>query len=262
MTSLCTQYYQLFLAQGVLLGLSMSLIFCPSMAVVLRRLPHRRGLAIGLTVGGSSIGGVIWPIMLEQLLLHDSLSFGWVLRIVAFTMLPLLAIACFAVADAPVVILAPNVASHPISDSSENVNSAMEHDQEALSEKPKKTKTDLTILRNRTFLLLCLGMVIVYLGLFTPFFYVSSYAIDLGMSSSTAFYLISAVNASSFFGRVIPGYLADKYGHFNLCTLSVLFAGVVGICWKAASSLVGLVIWCIAYGFASGVSSYLSHLVH
>jgi MFS family permease len=72
--------------------------------------------------------------------------------------------------------------------------------------------------------------------------------------SSTAFYLISAINASSFFGRILPGYLSDRYGHFNIYTLSVLTSGIIGFTWSAAYNLPGMVIWCIAYGFTSGVS--------
>jgi MFS family permease len=227
----------------------MSLIFCPSVAVVSRRFPHRRGLAIGLTIGGSSIGGVLWPIMLDQLLFRDGVSFGWAIRVVAFTMLPLLAIACLTVVDPSIPSIRqvmPNI------EPSSSV--AVELGDMVAVEKPKEM-ANCSVLNNLTFLLLCLGLAIVYLGLFTPFFYVSAYAIDQGMSSSTAFYLISAINASSFIGRVIPGHLADRYGHFNLCTASVLSAGLVGFCWTATSSLPGLAIWCLAYGFASGVST-------
>ncbi|KAI0862196.1 major facilitator superfamily domain-containing protein [Xylaria cubensis] len=103
-----------------------------------------------------------------------------------------------------------------------------------------------------TFVLLCLGLSLVYLGLFTPFFYISTYAVDRGTSSSAAFYLIAGLNAASFFGRVIPGYLADTYGHFNMCTLSVLASAIIAFTWTAAYNLPGMIIWSIAYGFTSG----------
>lgn len=59
-------------------------------------------------------------------------------------------------------------------------------------------------------------------GLFTPFFYLTSYAVDQGMSPVLASYLIAILNASSFFGRVIPGVLGDKWGRLN-----IFFAGGV-----------------------------------
>ncbi|OHE99286.1 major facilitator superfamily transporter [Colletotrichum orchidophilum] len=233
MTSICKQYYQAFLAQGILLGVSMSLIFCPPVAVVSRRMPHRRGLALGLSIGGSSIGGIIWPIMLEQLLNKRQLSFGWTMRAVAFAMIPLLAITCITVRDAPAPEASPT-ASEAASDGNEKgTNSSSDETQ---SEK----KTDYSILQNRTFILLCGGLAVGYFGLFTPIFLVTGFGVQHGLSTSTAFYLLSGLNGASFFGRVIPGFLADRYGHFNLCALATLAAGIVGFCWTAATSVAGL----------------------
>ncbi|KZL79639.1 mfs monocarboxylate [Colletotrichum incanum] len=245
MTSLCTKYYQVFLSQGILLGVSSSLIFCPPVAVVSRRMPHRRGLALGLTIGGSSIGGIIWPIMLEQLLNFRKVSFEWTIRAVAFTMMPLLAIACLTVVDArsPKCSLGP-----PESASDGNEKGAGSSTDET---QPRK-KADFSILKNKAFMLLCGGLAVGYFGLFTPLFFVSAFGISHGLSSSTAFYLLSGLNGASFFGRVIPGFLADRYGHFNLCALAIFSAGIVGFCWTAASTLAGLTVWSLAYGFCSG----------
>ncbi|TDZ27671.1 Leporins efflux protein lepC [Colletotrichum spinosum] len=200
MASLCTRYYQTFLAQGVLLGVSMSLIFCPPVAVVSRRMPHRRGVTLGLAIGGSSIGGIIWPIMLEQLLNKRHLSYGWTMRAVAFAMIPLLIVAVVTVVDAPATSAAQ---AHAVDGNEKDGSTSTE---EVSSEK----RADFSILKNKTFVLLCSGLALGYFGLFTPLFYVSAYGISLGLSSSTAFYLLSGLNAASFFGRVVPGLLADK----------------------------------------------------
>ncbi|KAI3339259.1 putative MFS monocarboxylate transporter [Ustulina deusta] len=249
LSSLCSQYYQLFLTQAVLLGASTSLILTPCAAVVARRLPHRRGLALGITIGGSSIGGIIWPIMLQQLLYTRGVSFGWVQRAVGFTMLPLLAVACVTVVDAEKESNKPTPSESEASDGSVRGGN---NNNPSPEEKPKTRHPIVAIFKNTAFVLLCLGLALTYLGLFTPFFYISIYAVSKGASSSTAFYLISAVNAASFFGRVVPGHLADRYGHFNICTLSVLTSGIIAFTWTAAYSLPGMILWGIAYGFTSG----------
>ncbi|KAI1151290.1 putative MFS monocarboxylate transporter [Nemania diffusa] len=248
LSSLCSQYYQLFLSQAVLLGASMSFIITPCVAVVSRRIPHRRGLALGIAIGGSSIGGVVWPIALQQLLYIDGVSFGWVQRAIGFIMLPLFAVACLTVIDAEKEL--PQTTTADSEKSSEGSVLGGSGSESSPGEKAKRPIT--VMFKNLTFVLLCLGLGLVYFGLFTPFFYISTYAVDKGTSSSTAFYLISAINAASFFGRVIPGHLADQYGHFNLCTLSVLISGIIGFTWTAAYSLPGMIIWSIAYGFTSG----------
>ncbi|KAF8859251.1 MFS general substrate transporter [Acephala macrosclerotiorum] len=76
LASLCKSYATLFLAQGFFFG---------------------RGLTMGIVVSGSPLGGVIWPIVLRRLLYKPSIGFGWAVRISAFIMLPLLAIACVAI---------------------------------------------------------------------------------------------------------------------------------------------------------------------
>ncbi|KAK1710014.1 major facilitator superfamily domain-containing protein, partial [Colletotrichum acutatum] len=250
MTSLCKLYYQAFLAQGVLLGVSMSLIFCPPVAVVSRRMPHRRGLALGLTIGGSSIGGIIWPIMLEQLLNKRQLGFSWTMRVVALTMVPLLAITCITVVDAPT----PKASLSPLQAVlDKNEKGAVSSNDEIQSQ----TESGYSILKNTTFILLCGGLALGYFGLFTPLFFITGFGAQYGLSTSTAFYLLSGLNGASFLGRVVPGLLADRYGHFNLCALATLAAGIVGFSWTAATSLPGLVVWSLAYGFSSGVSRFV-----
>ncbi|KAK8090485.1 MFS monocarboxylate transporter [Apiospora hydei] len=236
------------LAQSLLLGISASLVFCPPLGVVLRHMPHRRGLAMGLTIGGSSIGGIVWPIMLQQLLNKNNVSFGWTIRAVAFTMMPLLAFACFTIVE-PVKKTALAANPSPVQDGGEAPGSLKGNATNDPSEKKLGSRD---FLKKPTYMLLCAGLALAYLGLFTPLFYISSYAIAQGQAESTAFYLLSAVNASSFFGRVVPGHLADVAGHYNLLTIFTLLSGLIGFTWTKATSLAGLIVWGLAYGFTSG----------
>ncbi|KAL8643444.1 MAG: hypothetical protein Q9226_008371, partial [Calogaya cf. arnoldii] len=84
MTSLCTTYWQVILAQGVCVGLGAGCLFVPSIAVVSTYFttPIKRAVATGLAVGGSSIGGIIYPIAFRQM--QPSLGFEWATRIIGF----------------------------------------------------------------------------------------------------------------------------------------------------------------------------------
>lgn len=221
----------------------MSFVTWPPVAVVSRHLPHRRGLALGLVISGSSLGGLVWPIVLQQLLYHTNVGFGWTIRIVGFAMMPLFAVACLTVVEAPRE--APR-----LSTPAEQVRT-----QEGFKEKPpQKRKTVFSIVKKPEFILLCSGLAIGYLGLFSPFFYVSSYAVVQGVSPSMSFYLISILNSASLIGRVLPGVLADRWGHFNFMVVALGSSAIVGFCWMAAKGLAGLVVWSLVYGFTSGVS--------
>ena len=102
MLSLSTEYYQILLSQGICASVGASMIFCESFAIVFRLRLHRpltlhslifainpksvitdfrpdpamsttttwffkkRGLAFGIIAAGSSLGGVILPIMVSR----------------------------------------------------------------------------------------------------------------------------------------------------------------------------------------------------
>lgn len=90
MTSLSTQYWQLFVAQGVCLGLGNGCLFCPTISLVSTYFVKKRSLAIGVVACGSATGGLVFPAMVQQLL--PKVGFGWTLRALGFVQLACLVI--------------------------------------------------------------------------------------------------------------------------------------------------------------------------
>ncbi|KAJ5152759.1 uncharacterized protein N7482_009237 [Penicillium canariense] len=244
MTSLCKELYQFLLAQGVLLGISMSLVTWPMLALVGQHIQRKRAVAMGIVLAGSSLGGVIWPIIIDKLLKNPDIGFQWTMRIVGFIMTPCFAFTCFA-AKSPKAL-----AAHVESGVS---NRKTISDNAALQSKNAARKAEaIALFRKPALRLLCLAMFITYFGMFSPFFYTTSYAAEKGFPSSFGFYTVSIVNGASFFGRILPGIIADKYGKFNCCILSTLLAGIIALCWTRVESVAALGVWSAAYGFASG----------
>lgn len=56
MTSICKRYWEFMLAQGVCMGLGMTSLFLPSIALIPSYFSKKRALAAGICATGSSIG--------------------------------------------------------------------------------------------------------------------------------------------------------------------------------------------------------------
>ncbi|RAL06182.1 putative MFS monocarboxylate transporter [Aspergillus ibericus CBS 121593] len=236
MTSLCKQFYQFILAQGILLGISLSLLTCPMIALVGQHIKIKRGAAIGIVIAGSSLGGVVWPIVVHELLQKPNIGFGWTMRTVGFIMLPLLVITCVCCQPPQTIPPSPETPS-----STPNQPTAT-----------TTTAKDPSILHSKPLQLTCLAFFLIYFGMFSPFFYTTSYAIAHGFSSNLSFYTISIINGASLFGRIFVGIIADKYGRFNCCVIFTLLSGIIALCWTKATDVAGLVVFAAAYGFTSG----------
>ncbi|KAI0900683.1 MFS general substrate transporter [Annulohypoxylon nitens] len=220
MTSLCKEYWQFMLAQGVLMGSVMGFLQFPAMAAVSQFFNKKRAAALGIVVSGSSIGGVVIPIALSKMLNGSSIGFGWSVRVIGFILIPLLGFACVAITTRL---------------------------------PPRTSKLFLwKAFKEPKFVLLTIALFFMLLGAFTPLFYIPTYAVSRGMEPTLASYLLAIINASSTFGRVIPGILADKFGRLNIFAFGGFVTGIVILCWDKAETTAALVVYSIAIGFSSG----------
>lgn len=220
MTSLCTKYWQFMLAQGVLMGVAMAFMQLPAFAAVSQYFDKKRAAAFGVVVSGSSIGGVVFPIALSKMLNDSSIGFGWSVRIMGFVMIPLMGFSCLTVKPR----LPPRTTSFFIAEA----------------------------FKNTRYLLLISSLFFMFLGMFTPLFFIPTYAVTRGMKPALASYLLAMTNAASTFGRIIPGVLADKYGRLNMYTLGGLSTGIVIFCLNETKSTPALIVYAIVFGFTSG----------
>lgn len=71
-----TKYYQIILSQGVGVGIGCGPMFLPALSVQAHLWRKHRALAMGIVLTGSSFGGIIHPIMYNQLF-HGKTGFAW-----------------------------------------------------------------------------------------------------------------------------------------------------------------------------------------
>jgi MFS family permease len=221
MLSLCTKYWQALLAQAFCVGIGGGLLFTPTVSLLPTWFSTHTGLAIGIASSGSSLGGVIYPIILYRLI--SQVGFPWAVRSMAF-----IALTTFV---APVAVMRMRV--HPA--------------------KPR-AMIDLSALRDTPFMLFTLSVLIVFIGNSVLIFYISFFPMNRGFTStSLAFYMVAIFNAGSFLGRIVPNALSDRIGVFNTFAPITLFLGVTILSMLAVRNTAGMVVETVITGFLSGV---------
>lgn len=118
---------------------------------------------------------------------------------------------------------------------------------------PARKLLDIGALHEPPFVLFTSGMFFGFMGLYIPFFYVQSFAIETNvMRPDLAFYMLAVMNGASVFGRIIPNFIADRVGPLNILLPGTLAACVLAFGWLGIESSAGLIVFCVLYGFFSG----------
>lgn len=86
------QYYQIFLCQGLGVGIGIGMIYVPSVAILSHYFRRRRNLVMTVVAAGSSLGAVVHPIMLNNTI--PKMGFAKATRANAGLISGLLLIAC------------------------------------------------------------------------------------------------------------------------------------------------------------------------
>jgi predicted MFS family arabinose efflux permease len=220
MLSLCHRFWQVLLAQSFCVGIGAGLLFVPSIAILSTYFTTKLPFAIGIAASGSSLGGVVYPILIRVLL--SKVGFGWSVRIAGFVALFGLSISCAAM----------RIRSLPAE---------------------RRKGIDWSAFRELPYALFNLGMFLCFMGLYTPYYYLQSIALEERMvPGNLAFYLLPIMNAASTFGRLAPGYISQITGPFNVLVPCSIISGVLALCLLAVDSEGPLLAFCVLYGFFSG----------
>ncbi|KAF9637981.1 Major facilitator superfamily [Lasiodiplodia theobromae] len=225
MTSISTQYWQLFLAQGICKGLGDGLVFCPTVSLVATYFSKKRSLAMACTASGGATGGIIFPLIAQQLL--PKVGFGWTVRTMGFVIL----------LNAAVIVSIARVRLPP-----------------------RKTGplVEWSAFREPSYTLFCIAMFFNLWAVYFAYFYISTFAKTIiGLSASESLTLLLVMNAVGIPGRLACGLTADRLlGPINTLIPVAFFAGVLFYSWAAVSTAGALYAFCVLYGFfGAGIQS-------
>jgi len=221
----CKTYWQFLLCLGVLGGVAGATLTTTSLGVVAHWFKERRGLVQGIAMMGSSFGGLCIPLILRATL--PKYGYQWAIRILGFVFM-----GCLVIGNVLMKARLPP------------------------SRGKRRGIISLSIFGDLRFSLLTLAVFGFEVVLFGALGILPTYAsVSTDYPADTGFYLISVMNGVSCLGRIIPGFLADRYGRFNVLLVSILGTLVLMlVIWLpfGATSLPALYVFVALFGFGTG----------
>ena len=199
----CKEYWQFMLCLGILGGTSAATLTTTGLAVVSHWFKKKRGLAAGIAMIGSSFGGVVVPLILRATL--PKCGYQWAIRILGFIF-----VGCLVVGN---ILMKARLPPSPEARSQAIFSLHLFGD-------PGFCFLTVTVFGVEVVLFGALGILPTYASTSAEF------------PPDTGFYLIAVMNGVSCLGRIIPGFVSDVYGRFNVFGVMIL-----------ATLVVMLVIW-------------------
>ncbi|KAJ9379529.1 hypothetical protein DTO063F5_7121 [Paecilomyces variotii] len=202
LASFTRRIWQLYLTQGVLIGIGVGFAYVPSIPIISQWFDKKRSLANGISSAGSGIGGLIYSLLTQALI--SRLSLPWALRITGIISGSFLLLATLLI---------------------RNRNKAIQPTQRAF---------DLKLLRRLDVLLFLAWAFISMFGYITLSYSLPDYARSLGLNGEQAASVNALLNVGNAIGRLCTGLASDRFGRIEIaglltCTVGPISVEVVGL---------------------------------
>jgi predicted MFS family arabinose efflux permease len=231
-TASSTKLWHFFLAQSVCCGTGCGLLWVPALSNIVAWFPpERRGRAMSVASIGAGVGAITYPIIFRSLQRHT--SFAWAVRTMAFVLLGTLLLCILVSRDQPASV------------------------------RSRRSILDYSAFRDIPFMVVLLGYILTFSGLYTPMFYYPDFVIRKQVAGEDlAFYLLAVFSGASIPGRIIPVYLSSRWtGPVNMIIITTALSSILAFVWMAVRGVVGAVLFAVGYGFITGAVVTIGTLV-
>lgn len=229
----------LYLTYGVLLGSGASLAYTPSLVVLGHYFHRRLGFVNGLVTAGSSVFTMVMPLLLSHLL--DTIELSATLQILSLMMASLMLCA---------LTFRPLIVQHQrITDEVDQASEESLPDEEGCC----GSCLDLSIWRNRKYLLWVFAIPTALFGYFVPYVHLVQHVKDI-LPHANGEILVTCIGLTSGVGRIIFGKLADFpfINRIMLQQIAFLSIGCLTMVLVVARHFALLVVVCLFLGLFDG----------
>ncbi len=228
--------WQLFFFYSVIFGIGLSAVDIIPLSTTARWFIRRRGIMTGIVKVGTGAGQLIIPLVASLLIA----GYGWRISYViigAAAMIMLIFIGQLLRRDPAQMGLLPD------------------GNKELQTQSSRLTETDFYIreaLRTWQFWTICFTFLATMFGLLMIMVHIVPHVTDIGISSTTAAGILSAIGGISMVGRFVTGVAIDRIGN-RLSMIICLILLILALLWlQLAGELWMFYLFAVVYGFGHG----------
>ncbi|KAF3916155.1 hypothetical protein AA313_de0204387 [Arthrobotrys entomopaga] len=219
--SFAYKIWHLYLAQGMLFGIGMGMLFVASVGILPQWFDKRRSVVNGISAAGSGCGGIAFSLGTNAML--QSLGLAWTFRITAI-----------------IAFVINSTCSILIKDRNKKIN-------------PEIKMFDLKILKRIEFLYVVGWGAFSMLGYVVILYSLPNYGVSVGLSQKQGSIMGAMLNLGMAIGRPLVGLYSDSWGRINIAgSLTFICALTVFIIWINAKSFGALIFFAIVNGAICG----------
>ncbi|KAK3361949.1 major facilitator superfamily protein [Lasiosphaeria ovina] len=186
-----TLFGLLMLLWGAVMGTGAALCCTVALSVLAHWFDRRRGLAAGIVFVGSSVGGIVFPLVLRATL--EPLGWAWSMRILALVVAVLLCLGNLLIRG-------------------------------RIKGKKGSGAVDFRCFRDWRFVWTTVGVFMNQFILIAGLGMVPTWATAQGFSSDSTYAILATMSGGSGFGRLTAGAISDRIGRFNTMILTTIFS--------------------------------------
>ncbi|KAF8941460.1 major facilitator superfamily domain-containing protein [Dissophora ornata] len=250
LASFATQVWHLYLSQGVLFGIGASLVYYPAIGAPSHWFDAKRGLALGLAVSGTGLGGLGLAPATQALM--DGVGVGWTLRVLAFFCIVVCGSASFLISEREsgkkMPEPAPAITDVEIGQITEKLSPE--------SKKPTGIAgffAELKVFKNPQFLSLTFAELSASIGFLIPMYYFQTYSLFIGLTAENGALIAGLSSGASCLGRIALGYAADRLPKTVVVSCCAwMTAGSILVVWTLSKSFGVYLLFALIYGFFAG----------
>lgn len=232
--------WQPYLLYGVVASLGMGTAYVPCNSTVVKWFVRRRGLAVGLSTTGASLGTFALPPVAQVLIA----AVGWREAYLVFAAAILLVLSLIAL----VMRRDPEALGlHPDGDRQPPPREVAAEEAWPLGRAA----------RTRTFWLLAAAFSATWIPVFIPLVHLPRFARDLGFPAATGAWLMSALGLGAVCGRLIMGALSDRFGRRPVVGAAMMLQVLAFTGFATARELSALYATAFLFGYSYGTISTL-----